>query len=172
MTSVYLDTAYNYYETVKDTSLMISVIGVRGAAAEFSGDIDSAIACYQRAYEFMVLNKDTSSQILYVNNMAGVYKRKQQYEKASEMYQQSLALAEKAGILVSMGRSYKGLGDIAYYQGLFNLALENYNRSIPLYEKSSYFNGLNNVLSNRALVYKAQKGIRCGLAHLQADPCG
>jgi adenylate cyclase len=157
LTSSFLDTSYAYYKLANDTSLMISVIGVRGAIAEFKGDVDSAVACYQKAYDFMVLNKDTSNQILYTNNIAGVYKRKQQYEKAAEMYRKSLDIAERANILVSMGRSYKGLGDIAYYQGLYNLALENYNRSIPLYEQSGHINGLNNVLSNRALVFKAQK---------------
>ncbi len=155
-TQVCLDSSWHYAKIASDSALMVAVIGVRGAVAEFQGDHDSAVAAYQKAYEFMLLTGDTPNQILYLNNMAGVYKRLQQYEKAADIYKKSLAVSSNAGLLESEARSYKGLGDIAYYQGLFNLALENYSKSVPLYEKAGAFNGLNNVIANRALVYKAQ----------------
>ena len=160
----FLDSSYYYYSIVPDTSNMYAVIGSRGTIAEFTGQVDSAVSCYRMVYDYYKRVSDTSGQVVYLSNIAGVYKRKQRYDEATDMYQQVLDLAGSAGLRSYIAKAYKGFGDIGYYQGLYNLALENYNKSIRYFEQTEDYNQLLNVKSNRALVYMAQDEFGSALA--------
>ena len=156
LTNSYLDSSYHFYSVISDTSQMYSIIGNRGTVAEFTGHIDSAVSCYRRVYEYFKSVSDTDRQLSYLANIAGANKRKQRYDDSAEMYREILALATDVGSKPFMAKAYKGLGDIGNYQGLYNLALENYGKSITLYEQTENLNSLLNVKSNRALVFMAQ----------------
>lgn len=153
ITSAYLDSSYHNYSLFSDTAHMIAVVGIRGWVAEFRGDIDSAISCYKKVIEYKKTQADTAGQLAYWYNLAGVYKRQQLYDEAAEMYKQGLVLAKKSKNISGLGKGYKGLGDIANYRGLYNMALDNYAKSITYYEQANNLNALLNVKGNQALVY-------------------
>jgi class 3 adenylate cyclase/tetratricopeptide (TPR) repeat protein len=158
-----LDSSLHYYTLIRDTAKMHSIIGMRGAVADFQGKNDLAIASYKKVYDYYKSISDTSGQLSYLFNLASIYKRQQGYDEAAEMYRAGLEMAINSKYYGHIGKAYKGLGDIFYFQGLYNQSLENYNRSISFFERADSWNQLLNVKANRAMVYKAQKEYEAAL---------
>lgn len=79
--------------------------------------------------------KDTSNLIIASNILAGIYVSIQKYEDARGIYQEMLGLAIQSNDTFNIASNYEYLGIVDYFEGEYQSAINNYEKSLEINEK-------------------------------------
>jgi len=142
---------------------LLKVYNLAGAICQFQSLNDSALYYYRQIHDLATELQDTSMMSTALYNQAGVYKRLQQYDKATELYLKVKELGLAANKQSDVGDSHKGLGDVYYYTSQYTKALEHYAKAIRIFERAEDWKAFDNALSNIAVVYKIQGEYKAAL---------
>ena len=135
-------TALNYIQQAMDSSEIIQAIDIlalchknKGMYHRVQGQYDSALLSYSIALETYKRIGNQKAIAGVTTNIGNIYFEKQDYNRAIEKYNESLAIQQEIGAkssqsytLAALGMAYKDLGDFArsevYLLGARNLAKE------------------------------------------------
>jgi CHAT domain-containing protein len=145
------DPALDIARETKDASAEVTRLNNIGTVFYFEGDYGNAAARYEAAMRVVEEHRtepwNTSRRQLTVANIATVYQRLGQYDRALDAYgalrgmANALPPSEEAQVLANMGTLYRRLGDPVK-------ALETYRAAQGLYRSQAMRNGEIAVLNN------------------------
>ena len=131
--------------------LTSEVLNMKGNYELLYGSEDSAICCFQRAYEFNLQGNRREAVTDVLINLADAYQHKSQFDKSASTYRRALFLAdslgvedaEKTPIYYGLAHTYMALRDFEECDRYYNLAARYYDRMLP-FEKNFYLNNRGN----------------------------
>lgn len=89
-------------------------------------------------------------------NMGKIYGHLGNYERSSELYYESLKIAEENKDLVSVVKALNSIGIIHHNQNNFEKALEYYSKALQKAREINYVTGISRGLNNVAAIYGTQ----------------
>lgn len=138
--------------TLKEQGVEADIYNSLGRIYTSQGKYQDALYAYNLSLERRQKDDDVGiSQTL--NNMGGVYQYMGEWERATTVYRQSLALKERTGDYHGVALTLNNLGLIYANQGDLNTALEAYQKSFEYFESLEDVLGLANTRSNLGNLY-------------------
>lgn len=133
-----------------------------GMAYDKKGLLDEALLYYSKDLHLSKELGDKRGEAASLNNIAGIYRRKGEYQKALEYYNESLRLKtdekEKAVTYNNIATLYSDLGD-------YKKAVEHYKKSLEIDERYGNYHGYAATLLNLGNIYRKMKDYK------QAEAC-
>ncbi|PLX06661.1 MAG: hypothetical protein C0596_15195 [Marinilabiliales bacterium] len=149
-----LEKSYELKTYINDSVLIASALNNFGVFYEENRIIpDSALYYYQKALEIYVALGDKSNEAICLNNIASVYSKLDNYEKAQEYFNSSVSLFRQKGEKLWLGKAL-------LYLGRLENAYENHKEALDyLLEAKQYLfdynytNGMIEVVNELAKAY-------------------
>ncbi|WP_298142503.1 histidine kinase [Flavobacterium sp.] len=138
-----------------DYSLLLQV---KGIAETSLGNNSKALKLQMESYRIFDSIKQNEGKIFALINLAAVQLNLDQGKIAIEYLNKALSITPRDDYN-SLKTIYSNLGVANDYEGNHQIALNCYNKAIPLLEKVQDNNGLSLVYHNRAVIYEILKDI-------------
>ncbi|MBK7669232.1 MAG: tetratricopeptide repeat protein [Sphingobacteriaceae bacterium] len=119
-------------------------------------DAKGALAIYEDIYKIQNRLNDLTGLSATTNNLANIYKKQGNTEKAIEYHLKSLAIKEKNNDKLGVGISYNNLGSIYRDQGDLASAVNCFSKALKLFESQKDNRQVANALINLGRVYQNQ----------------
>jgi tetratricopeptide (TPR) repeat protein len=130
-----------------------------GQLYDRTGDLDDAIAAYERVLALGNRSADQATIAAATGNLGEVYRIRGDLDRAEEMYEKSLDLNEALGRKEGMASNYGNLGIVYATRGDLDRAEERYKKSLTVEKALGRKEGLAADYGNLGIVYR----IRCDL---------
>jgi tetratricopeptide (TPR) repeat protein len=125
-----------------------------GALLMRIGDLDEAIAVYNKVLALGKTHRDQEKIAWAYGNLGIIYARRGDLDKAIDFQKKSLKLDEGLGRKVGIARSYGNLGNIYQIRGELDKAIEFYLKTLKVFEELDDKEGVANVYGNLGTAYK------------------
>ncbi|MCB9006680.1 MAG: tetratricopeptide repeat protein [Ardenticatenaceae bacterium] len=135
--------------------------------AEATGDYPTAIAAAQQALQVAQENNEMQSEAACYLVMGRALHRQGTYAEAQINFQTSLQAARSHAFTGLEADNLRALGVLSYDTGQLEQALQYYEQSLPLYEKSNNKQGVSTVYNNISVVAFSQGNIEQSLVSLE-----
>jgi tetratricopeptide (TPR) repeat protein/CHAT domain-containing protein len=126
-----LEARYHYVQA-KDITAANEIAFAAEELLRRWGFLDAALELNQESYDLAVDERDKA---IALHNMGIIYQSWGDYDRALELYGQSLAIDEKLGDQSGVSRSYHQMGMVYQARGDYDRALELYQKSLAIAEK-------------------------------------
>ncbi|MBP7809039.1 MAG: tetratricopeptide repeat protein [Bacteroidia bacterium] len=126
-------------------------------------DAKGALAIYEDIYKIQNRLNDLTGLSATTNNLANIYKKQGNTEKAIEYHLKSLATKEKNNDKLGVGISYNNLGSIYRDQGDLVSAVNCFSKALKLFESQKDNRQVANALINLGRVYQNQGDVNKAL---------
>lgn len=103
----------------------------------------------------------------FLNGMGEYYRRKGDFEKAVNYYEQCRALSQTHRFQLEESWSYNNLGEVARMRGDYTLALKHYQRSLKIKEDLGDLKAVSSTLNNIGLIFLEQKKYKEALLYFE-----
>lgn len=141
----------SYKPSPRLADLTSEVLNMKGNYELLFGSEDSAIYCYQCAYEYSLRGNRRGAATDVLINLADAYQHKSQFDKSASTYRRALFLADSLGvddakktpIYYGLAHTYMALRDFEECDRYYTLAARYYDRMLP-FEKNFYLNNRGN----------------------------
>jgi len=122
-----------------------------GIYYDLKGEIDNAFESYEKELNIGFLLGDIQSKYRVRQNMAALYNKKGNYEKAIELY--TLNIKENNTENLTKANSYLNLGNSFSLKADYELSVSNYFEALKIYEKLNHLKGQIQALNNLGIVH-------------------
>lgn len=119
-------------------------------------DAKGALAIYEDIYKIQTRLNDLTGLSATTNNMANIYKKQGDSNKAIEWHLKSMALKEKNNDKLGVGISYNNLGSIYKDQGDLASAVNCYSKALKLFEGAKDNRQMASAMNNLGRIYQNQ----------------
>jgi tetratricopeptide (TPR) repeat protein len=119
-------------------------------------DAKGALAIYEDIYKIQTKLNDLTGLSATTNNLANIYKKQGDTEKAIEYHLKSLAIKERNNDKLGVGISYINLGSIYKDQGDLASAVNCFSKALRLFETEKDNRQMGSALNNLGRVYQNQ----------------
>jgi tetratricopeptide (TPR) repeat protein len=119
-------------------------------------DAKGALAIYEDIYKIQYRLNDLTGLSATTNNLANIYKKQGDTEKAIEYHLKSLAIKERNNDKLGVGISYNNLGSIYKDQGDLASAVNCFSKALKLFESQKDNRQVANALNNLGRIYQNQ----------------
>lgn len=103
-----------------------------GTAFYFSGQIDSAAACYYRSVDFLTRTNQLNELASLYNDLGKLYRKIGPYSRSHEFYNRALSMYTKLKDKSGIATIYNEAGVLDEYEGHFEDAIKSYKASLAL----------------------------------------
>lgn len=142
---------HSYPPSPRLADLTSEVLNMKGNFLLRYGREDSAIRCFQLAYDYCLQGEGRPVVTDVLINLADAYQHKSQFDKSASTYRRALFLADSLGvsdedktpIYYGLAHTYMALRDFDECDRYYNLAARYYDRMLP-FEKNFYLNNRGN----------------------------
>jgi tetratricopeptide (TPR) repeat protein len=124
-----------------------SLIGIN---YDILDDLDNALFYYYRALQIEKDLNDKEGESLVLSNIAGIYKKQSNYDKALEYYNKSLQLTSDPSSITTI---YNNIAFVYLYKGDNNKSVEYFKKALELAQEASNYRGTAKYMLNMALPY-------------------
>ncbi len=149
------------------TKDIVEVEGWLGYLAEQRGQLDDALAHYQKSLEGAERSQDRKNISTLLNNIAAIYKDQGKVDKALTTHRRGLVIRRAMQDTSGIATSLNNIGLIEYDQGRIPDAMSHYAEALHLYEAVSDQEGIATALHNIAGVYRDQGDHAEALAYFE-----
>jgi serine phosphatase RsbU (regulator of sigma subunit) len=151
-----IDSLKHKIESQTDTTLFKSILNL-GNTYYKSGQLDSAIS----NFSFGLLKSKQAANNKFVCTflikLGTMNREKGIYNVSSQLFYEALIMAEKNDFKLLKANCYNGIAIISTVQKDYVKAIDSYNKSLAIYQKSNNLSGIGSVYNNLGLVYLNQK---------------
>ena len=119
----------------KDSSSMGEFDGLAGSAHYFKGNYDSAASFFYRALNLLKKNTDKKKKAGILNELARLYRKTKDLERATQIYDEAFAIYEDLGDEDGMATILNESGVVFEYKGDYDEAINRYNKSLAVRKK-------------------------------------
>jgi serine phosphatase RsbU (regulator of sigma subunit) len=151
-----IDSLKHKIESQTDTTLFKSVVNLGNAYFD-RGQLDSAIS----NFSFGLLKSKQAGNNKYVCTflikLGTMNREKGIYNVSSQLFYEALDIAEKNDFKLLKANCYNGIAIISALQKDYSKAIDSYNKSLAIFQKSNNLSGIGSVYNNLGLVYLDQK---------------
>jgi len=132
----FIDETITLAQKVGDTKALIMAMFFQGQMYLHNGNIELCIQNTLKQKEIIEANsKDKTDLMRIANNLANLYSRTNQYEKAKQQVKKSIKYYEQMNNTVGRLAAYNNLAAIEYDLAQYNLALKNNNKAMLIIDK-------------------------------------
>ena len=151
-----IDSLKHKIESQTDTTLFKSILNLGNAYFD-RGQLDSAIS----NFSFGLLKSKQAGNNKYVCTflikLGTMNREKGIYNVSSQLFYEALDIAEKNDFKLLKANCYNGIAIISALQKDYSKAIDSYNKSLAIFQKSNNLSGIGSVYNNLGLVYLDQK---------------
>ncbi len=126
-------------------------------------DAKGALAIYEDIFKIQTRLNDLTGLSATTNNLANIYKKQGDTEKAIEYHLKSLTIKERNNDKLGVGISYNNLGSIYKDQGDLASAVNCFSKALKLFESQKDNRQVANALINLGRVYQNQGDVNKAL---------
>jgi tetratricopeptide (TPR) repeat protein len=116
-------------------ALFADVLNKLGNVVYLDGQLDEAIAYYQRSIEVALAIGAFNVTTRAIGNIGNIYVLRNEIETATDFYNQGLTYAERSGDATDLAAAYRPLIWLHRYYGPYSLALNYADRALALREQ-------------------------------------
>lgn len=116
----------------KDTSNAGILYHSLGSAFYFSGQFDSAAACYYKSIDFLTRTNQLSELAALYNDLAKLYRKIGPYSRSHEFYNRAMSMYTKLKDKSGIATIYNESGVLDEYEGHFDDAIKSYKASLEI----------------------------------------
>lgn len=143
-----------------------------------SGDLDEALNCYNSALATQEIIGDSLGIGRSLNNIGGLFLMRGEYNEALEKFNLALAVKKNIKDFQSIGRTYLNVGSTYYHQSydpelstdqsdsLFNLAIDNFTRSLQISDSIGNLQAAANTYNNLGSIFLARNNFEDAATNL------
>lgn len=123
--------ALNYYLGVENDTMTSIVYNLLGNVSYLRGELAKAESRYEKSTYYAKKVQDSEYEILPVSNLARIYIDRAEYDKAKESLERHIEMLRgRSGSLRDLASSYGILGELYLHKQDYELASENFIRSM------------------------------------------
>lgn len=141
------------------TFLIYKTYALNNVAYELStlkNDTKGALKIYEDIYKIQSRLNDLTGLSATTNNLANIYKKQGEVDKAIDYHLKSLSLKEKNNDLLGVGISYNNLGSIYKDQGDLASAVNCFSKALKIFEAKKENRQVAMALNNLGRIYQNQ----------------
>jgi len=159
--------ARQLFQKLKNERRFYATEGLIGNIHHAIGELDAALACFERALAGYRKSGDLVGEALQLLNIGNVHYTQGDYDTALEYLEQSLTIQRKIGDVAGMGTTLNSIGQIYGAKGDYDTALEYLEQSLDITKKIGDLAGEGTTLNNISRIYDARGDYDTALAYLQ-----